>query len=241
MIVNGEGAMAHERTSWHKGRIASLLNGLKEAKKLGKKAYLINTVWCQIEPHWSDVLKSLDGVWVRELSSQQEMEKMHGVKPQMYLDLSYSCPVDETKFSDICEDKDVVGTFYSRNMPRFGRFDQTSQMFKDMVPLSLGQEESETSQSHDWSHIVNSLKKARLYVTGQQHGVYAACRAKVPFACFTVHTHKISGLFKWAGVNIPIARNRWELKKAITWARTHRNVFDRLFQWMDERPSWPGI
>jgi hypothetical protein len=71
--------------------------------------------------------------------------------------------------------------------------------------------------------------------------VYAACRARTPFVIFKLYNHKISGLFQWAGVDIPIARNRWELAYAIRWARRHREVYETFFAWMERQPSWPGI
>jgi hypothetical protein len=280
MVLNGEGALHEEAKQHHNNRVFKLLKGLEEAKKLGKKAYLINCVWYHMEPHWSDLLKSLDGVSVREVCSQEEMKNLQGVKPEMYLDLSYSCKIDKSKGSDEFAGKDVIGTIYARNMPRFGAFTHKHRMFKGMAHLSLGGiadkeeleyrhqrslrnrilrrikppcEDNKTSKSlnhvsfseskcvGDWSYIVNSLQCANLYVTGQHHSVYAACRARTPFAVFEVNTHKLRGLFKWAGVNIPIAKTRQQLAEVIEWAKNHKDVYERLFDWMEEQPVWPGI
>lgn len=242
IIVNGEGAMGCEETSWHCGRATSLLKGLEEAKRLGKKAYLINSVWYKMKPVWTDLLKSLDGIWVREISSQSEMEKGQGVKPEMCLDLSYFSELEQSNGADEFLNKDVVGVFYSRNMPRFGAFDYSHKMFKGMKYLGLsGHAEGNGKLIISWTYIVNSLKMANLYVTGQHHGIYAACCARIPFAMFKVNTHKIEGLFKWAGVDIPIAKTRRQLEKVIKWARTHREIFERLFDWMEKQPEWPGI
>lgn len=241
IIVNGEGALNNERTSWHKGRASSLLEGLKLAKQLGKKAYLINCVWQKMNPGWRDVLKSLDGLWVREICSQKEMEKTQGVNPQMYLDLSYTYKVDESKGSDKFLGKDVVGTFYPRNMHRFDAFDHTHPMFAGMPRLNLGGEAERLDSVADWSYIVSSLRNANIYITGQHHGVYAAAKARIPFAIFKVNTHKLEGLLKWAGVNIPIAKSRKQLEKAIEWAKTHKDVYEQLFDWMEQQPVWSGI
>lgn len=240
MIVNGEGAMAQEKRSWHKGRAAGLLNGLAYAKELGKRAYLINSVWYRMEPGWADILRTLDGVWVREVSSQREMEEVQGYRPEVYVDLSYSCAVDESSPCADLRGKEVVGYFYQRNMPRFGRFDHHHRMFKGMPQLSLGGQAERKLEVTDWSYLVNSLRGVALYVTGQHHGVYAASRARVPFALFRVNTHKLSGLFTWAGVDIPIAGTRGELLKAMEWARSNREAFERFFDWMALQPAWCG-
>lgn len=241
MIVNGEGAMAQEATSWHVGRAAGLLKGLAYAKQLGKKVYLINSVWFHMQPGWTSILRSLDGLWVREISSQNEMLQGQGVKPEVYVDLSYSCPLDSSaEYTDFAG-HEVVGTFYRRNMPFWGTFDHTHPMFTGMPRISLGGQAEKKDEVTDWSFLVRSLRTASLYVTGQHHGVYAACKARIPFVIFKVNTHKLSGLFAWAGVAIPIAQNRRQLVKALAWARKNRAVYERLFDWMEEQPVWQGI
>jgi hypothetical protein len=56
-----------------------------------------------------------------------------------------------------------------------------------------------------------------------------------------VYNHKIEGLFEWAGVDIPIATDLPELLDAIRWAKTHPDVFERLFDWMERQPAWAGL
>jgi hypothetical protein len=241
MVLNGEGALQEEALGWDDDRAANLLKGLALAKKSGKKAYLVNAVWHRMRPGWTGLLRSLDGLWVREVVSQQEMEKEQGVKPDVFLDLSYSCPMDTSSGSPDLDGKDVVGFFYRNNMPRFGAFDHSHRLFRKMKPLSLGGEAEGSKTVGDWSQVVHGLKGANLYVTGQHHGVYAACRARIPFVIFKLYNHKISGLFEWAGVDIPIARNRWELAYAIRWARRHREVYETFYAWMEPQPTWPGI
>ena len=261
MVLSGEGSLHEEAKRFHDGRAGKLLRGLAEAKRLGKKAYLVNCLWYHMESHWHDVLASLDGLAVREISSQEEMERTQGVKPEMYIDASYFCQIDSSKGSEKFAGRDVVGTFYYRNMKKDEAFTHKHSMFKGMIHLGLGGEAAEQELSYrrrrineklrfgvkcptrrvDWSYVVNSLKHANLYVTGQHHGVYAACRARTPFVIFKVNTHKISGLFKWAGVDIPIAETRQESAEAIEWARTHGEVYERFFDWMEQQPAWPGI
>ncbi len=240
-VVNGEGAMQEEAQGWDDHRVTRIMEGLRLAKALGKKAYLVNSVWHRMNPAWGDVLRSLDGLWVREPVSQSEMERDQGVRPDVFLDLSYSCPLDPHAGSTRLTGRDVIGTVYRRNMANGPRFSHRHWRFWGMRHLGLGGESERQRQPGDWSGIVNSLAHANLYATGQHHGVYAACRARIPFAFFRVYNHKISALFQWAGVDIPIAANLSEFLEAIRWAKTHRDVFLRLFDWMDRRPVWPGI
>ena len=245
VVLNGEGALQEEEKFWHDGRARKLLEGLAHAKNLGKPAYLINCVWYHMEPHWGDLLGSLDGLCVREIQSQWEMHRYQGVTPKMYPDLSYSCPLESTEVLDAYRNRYVVGSFYHRYMRAGDQFDHTHEMFSDAVRLSLGGEAENqdglgAKPVADWSTVVNNLRVAKLYITGQQHGVYAACKARIPFAVFRVHNHKIEGLFEWCGVDIPIAATRRELSQAITWAEDNCHVFEQLFARLESFSEWSG-
>ena len=241
LVVNGEGTLQQEAKGWEDNRATKLLEGLKQAKALGKKAYLVNAVWYNMKPVWGDLLRSLDGLSVREPISQSWMEREQGVKPAVYLDLSYACPIDRIKGDDAVAGKSVLGTIYQRNMAQGDIFTHRNWMFWGMKRFTLGGEADGMSGIVDWSYYVNSLRKARLYITGQHHGVFAACKARVPFAFFKVYNHKIKGVFEWAGVDIPIATNRKELKDAIQFAMSNRKTYEKFFDWMEQQPVWPGI
>jgi hypothetical protein len=241
MVINGEGTLQQEALGWENNRATKMLEGLKKAKALGKKAYLINAVWYNMKPIWGELLRSLDGLTVREPISQRYMEQEQGVKPDVYLDLSYSCRLDMTKGDDAFAGKVVLGTIYQRNMSRWDIFTHDDGMFRGMKRFKMGGEGDGVKDIADWSYFVNSLRKAELYVTGQHHGVFAACKAQVPFAFFKVYNHKIKGVFEWAGVDIPIAANRKELREAIQFAKSNRHTFEKLFDWMAKQPVWPGI
>jgi hypothetical protein len=241
LVVNGEGAMQEEAKGWANQRATKIMESLRLAKDLGKQAYLVNSVWHRMNPGWTEVLRCLDGLWVREPISQRQMESEQGVRPDVFLDLSYSCPVCPTAGSKRFAGKDVIGTIYERNMPGFGRFSRFNRHFWRMKHLGLGGTAENKTRPGDWSYIVNSLSGADVYITGQHHGVYAACRARVPFAFFKVYNHKIQGLFEWAGLDIPIATTLPELLDAVRWAKAHQEVFTELFDWMDRQPVWPGL
>jgi len=233
LIVNGEGTMRDEEKNWETGRIDTLMNFLLRAKLMKKKSYLINTVWCNMSSRWTDVLKKLNQVTVRETSSRDEMMKS-GITPEVYLDLSYSCPIEGYRGIDFTG-QTVIGTFYPKNTP--DRVDQNSPLFKGMPRLGLGGS-IENDEVADWSVVINSLNTANLYITGQHHGVYAACKARTPFVAIRVNTHKLTGLLKWAESDIPIAENGSQVKEIMDWAKTHKDSYERLFDWMEKQPSW---
>jgi len=240
-VMNGEGALQEEAKGWEDGRAGMLMQGLKQAKDMGKKVYLVNAVWLNMRPVWGDLLRSLDGLSVREPISQRCMEEEQGVRPDVYLDLSYSCPLDMSKGDGRLAGKDVLGTIYPRNMPDHDKFSGRNWMFWGMKRLRMGGTGDYKEEIADWSDVVNSLRPARLYVTGQHHGVFAACKARTPFAFFKVYNHKIKGVFEWAGVDIPIAEDRRQLREAIRFARENPGVFEKLFDWMEAQPAWPGL
>jgi hypothetical protein len=89
-----------------------------------------------------------------------------------------------------------------------------------------------------WSRLVNSLRGAKLFVTGRHHGVYAACRAEVPFLAYRGNSHKIEGLIASAGVNIPVFDRPDNLNEQIELCLSLRSEYDALFHWMASRPKW---
>lgn len=247
LVVNGEGTLQEEPRGWYDWRARRILESLSLAKSLGKKAYLVNTVWYRMCPGWGPLLKSLDGLSVREVSSRDEMVSGQAVEPALFLDLSYAHPVAEGGASDLAG-RAVVGSFYRRYMTRGDEFDHMHGAFAGIPRLHLG---GVAEQQHDleaplpampeWPDLVRRLRGASLYITGQQHGVYLACRARVPFAVFRTHNHKTEGLFRTAGMEFPIAATRADLERNMAWALRHPECFEALFDWMEKQPVWPGI
>jgi hypothetical protein len=63
----------------------------------------------------------------------------------------------------------------------------------------------------------------------------------VPFVFCKVNTHKVEGLFKWAGVNIPTVRQAPDILDCLAWAVENREEYQRLFDFLDRANPWPGI
>ena len=73
---------------------------------------------------------------------------------------------------------------------------------------------------------------------GRHHGVYAACRAEVPFLAYGGNSHKIEGLIASAGVNIPVFERPDNLAEQIERCLSLRSEYDALFHWMASQPKW---
>jgi len=237
LVVNGEGTFRDEvDRDWEPGRIQRLMHGMQHAKALGKRVHFVNATWCRMRPGWGDILASLDEVAVRETLSAAEMERVQGVIPKVYLDASYYAPLGEYQTHPRFQGKIVVGKLYPHNFPdalteAHVYFDQ----WRDRLPIMP------PGDGLTWQDIVTRLRGARLYITGQHHGVYAACVARVPFVYCKCNTHKVEGLFDWAGVDIPTVRNARDLPICVEWAMTHPEVYRQLFEFMATRQPWPGI
>lgn len=230
VVVNGEGTFRDEAKNYEPGRIQQLRDFMTRALWLGKKTYLVNAVWCRMIPGWWDLLKKLDGVAVREPASALEMEKTTGVKPEVYVDAAYFLPLEPRLR---LPHKGIgVGEVYSQNTTDGLTTPKLLETF-GAVSVSL--------LRNTWEDVVHGLWSCDVYITGQHHGVLAACKARCPFVPVRVNTHKVTGLFEWAGVDIPIATNLKEIRDGVDWAEKHKDVFEKLFDFMEGQKPWPGI
>lgn len=216
VIVNGEGTMHHDRPVPHQ-----LLQILRNAKVMGKKTALINTVWqsMTIDDEMKDVL--LDTyISVREVESQYEMYKSIGTKVDMHLDLSYFVDVPEK----VSPQRDlVIGKFFSQ---------------KDYRPDGVM---SLDIFKNDWNSVVNVLRTTDWFLTGRHHEMYAACKARCPFSTLKGNTWKNEGLFKTAGVEIPVGHPELPHKDMMDFievTKVHRMEYEKLFDWMERQPKF---
>lgn len=223
LIVNGEGSMHHSSRRCH-----SKMAALESALKTGKKAHLINSVWQDNSLLFNKVLKKLDSIIVREDLSKFDLLKNHGIESKVRLDLSYWSPVDESVAFRELKRNLVVGDFYD---PSIRKFDKIYKHRHFPQPLFVGM------RHQSWSALIKSLRTASLFVTGRHHGVFAACRAKIPFVAINGNTHKIIGLIKTSRINIPVCFSLRELSANIQWCLRNPSAFCDLFSWMDAQPS----
>jgi len=214
IIINGEGSLHHNYVvpRWY-------VQIIKDAKKLGLKVYLINTVWqeMKMDPELVEALKD-SYVSVREKYSAQEFWN-HGIDAKIHLDLSYfrQPPVTDrqSNLSTV-----LIGTFFlHRESP--------------VTQLSILKE--------SWGKMIEVLKDTGYFITGRHHEMYAACSAKCPVFVLESNTWKNQGLFATAGVNIPFASMNASdqiLKGAVDKMKKAEGEYHKLFEWMENQPKF---
>jgi len=237
LVVNGEGTFRDEQRQWEPGRQKRLMDGMVKAKEMGLKVHFMNATWCNMTSDWSHALGIADEVAVREPISAREMMETQGIEPDIYLDMSYYAKIEDVPKAYDADNEIILGRLYPHNFPdqlteEFEVFNPWKKYYLPILDPGLG---------YKWSTIVQTLRKAKLYITGQHHGVYAACKARTPFVYCKCNTHKVDGLFEWAGVNIPTVNSARDVVVAVEWALANRLVYDKLFDFMEERVEWPGV
>lgn len=207
--------MHHSSEGWH-GKMRKLAEAIAE----GKRAYLVNTVWQDNGPEYDDVLRKLDGIWVREIASQKDLRDRHGIESFISPDVSIFYR-ETSWFSKNFRGEPVMTDFWSEEFRNFA------------VPrIGKLRELQHIKMKGSWGSFVKSLRTAPFIATGRHHAVYAACQARVPFAAMEGNTHKISGLIQTAGVNIPVAKTISEIPNIIASIDANRGQYEALFDWL---------
>ena len=153
------------------------------------------------------------------------------LNPSHYMDFSYYASINERSLYTDFGNAEVCGDFYELETTRA----TLERLLADMPALPM------IPRVCDWSYLVKSLRTASLYVSGRHHGMYAACKARTPFVIYKRENHKMLDLMHTAGIHIPYPETPVEMVEAIQWARNNRDVYERLFDWMDTQPPWPGV
>ncbi len=84
LVVNGEGSMHHGSSGFHTKMLL-----LREAQAAGKSTYLVNSVWQANPADYDDVLRRLDGFYVRGRRSVDDLRERHGIAAEPHPDLAY--------------------------------------------------------------------------------------------------------------------------------------------------------
>ena len=221
LIVNGEGSMHHSGKKFHEK-----MTLLRNAIEAGKDAYLINSVWQENSNEYDDVLRRLAGISVREIHSRDDLSARHGIVPRVNIDLAFFAPLDRSLWYRRYFGADVATDFWVANANDWGACDDVA-----------GGMPRVTLSKRTWGNLVASLRTAGLLVTGRQHAVYAASRARLPFAAAESNTHKIGGLIATSGVDIPFARTVDELPEVVQRVRRERHRFLEFFRWIEAQSA----
>jgi hypothetical protein len=223
LVVNGEGSMHHGApTFWLK------MDAIEHASAIGKKVHLVNSIWQDNPSDFDETLRGLAEVSVREVMSARDLCERHGIFAKVAPDFSYFAPIRRSWFARNWSGRVVTSEYRKTETGKWTRLDQG--------PLAKAPVANLKKMS--WSRLVNSLEGAKLFVTGRHHGVYAACKAEVPFLAYSGNSHKIEGLIASAGVGIPIFERPDNPAEQIERCLSLRSEYEALFHWMASQPPW---
>lgn len=225
IVINGEGTLHHNRG-------LGLLAIAEAAKKIKKPVYLLNTVMQEIDG-FDDVLKSLDDITVRESASGEELDRKniaHRVVLDSLLDAAFS-DIPDTDFKNGI----IVTDWHDHRDDDVG--EALIKFIKQDAPDAHFMSLDHYKYFSNWKHTVANFKTARLVVTGRYHAVYMAGMAGTPFVAMPSNTHKIEGLFRSAGIKLPICENYQELPAKIREAESNPSMFADFKAFLDaQRP-----
>jgi len=227
LVINGEGTLHHDSPG------AKRISAVAEhCIRQGKQVYLINSVWQENTCFPLALLEALSGVSVREEMSRREIERFGFGGARRVLDLSYFCDCPED-ISPAASDHTEVEMITDLFLPEAGFVVPPAELQRGRRYVSL--------KEVTWQQCVGRFRQATMVVTGRHHAVYAACKARTPFAAMRGNTHKIEGLILGSGIDIPVAQAPRDLEAVIAWCRNNPAAFEDLFDWMAAQTPWRGL
>ena len=222
VLVNGEGTL-HDRSP----RSLRILQLLELAQSSGKATAICNASWFAMGNEHDHVLRKLDQLEVRESLSQEELRARHGVASRLCLDASYFHP-QRPRAGAAVPARIRMTDLYWPGLRGFAR--------PTGGPLSRF--EFLKMDELDWQTMLDRVGASEILLTGRHHGVYAACRARVPFVALAGNTPKIEGLAAWSGLRLPVTRDVEALGGLLAGIHRFRGEFEALFDWMEQQPPW---
>lgn len=209
---------------------------LSEAVAAGKSAYLVNSVWQDNPPDYDDVLRQLAGISVRENLSRDDLLDRHGIAARVLPDVSFFAALPRFVWRRNYRSKPAITDFYLPDrsvLPDRSTFDRLDHLFPEARPLPF--------KRMSWARAVASIKTTGYLITGRQHAVYAACKARTPFVASEGNTHKIRGLILTAGADIPVGTCPADLVGKASELLRRQDQFTRLFDWLAGQDYWAAI
>ncbi len=203
VVCNGEGTLHH-------GRGQPLLNFMQSAADRGKKVFLVNATWDSMTTFDAKKLMKAKNVFFRDVTSFddfQEDAKKGGLEPDTNRQFSGYCFDTSThpcvssgieilaKQLKDCTDKVVIGQFYGfQGFP--GNYFTPLPQLQASRDLALYPFETLHLKEGTWPELIATLRGARIYITGQYHGVLLALLAGVPFVSMMGTSHKMAALWE---------------------------------------------
>jgi len=206
VFVNGEGTLHHRAP---KGDF--LMSALGDGQATGKVTMLVNALIQQDAPYFNDTIKRLDFFSVRDPRSLVSARK---------------CGGSPVLLTDSCADPCFLRGRKLRALPEIVK--------GDTHPVSpahgvLGQLPfPHFGLNVAFEDCVATLAQAKLYITGQHHGIYAAVLAGIPFVPLVSNSHKIEALVEWGDLPIKVCRKREDVIAQMDVALANPQAFKRL-------------
>ncbi len=217
MVMNGEGTMHHAQRA-----CVRKIGIMREALDKGKPVHLVNTVWRDNPNDFDDVLRALSGIVVRETRSRDDLLAKHGIQSRVVPDISMYADVHPLLLPVRNFDgRPALTDFFWPARNEHGRGDR---LFPEARYLRF--------DYISWSRAVASLRTAPYLITGRQHAVYAACKARIPFVASEAPTDKIKSLVETAGVKIPVADSPEQIRDLIPLIPSLKGEYEKLFDWL---------
>jgi hypothetical protein len=221
IVVNGEGTIHHDRPAgeW-------LLAAGQHARRLGKKAAIINMTWNANGARYTELASHFDLISVRESQSAEELVA-GGIFPRIVPDLALfhqppvGLPRDGTGYTDCVVGPTAltlyrqmaalraqpISLLYGRRSPRdfiisLRRFLPGRTAFAPNAAAAAlrGAVTDWRSQLPDRDAFLNWVARRRLIVTGRFHMLIFALAARTPVLTVRSNTHKIESTLADVGL-----------------------------------------
>src|SRR5690606_19174379 len=188
---------------------------------------ICNASWFRMGNQYDHVLRRLDRLEVRESLSRDVLRQDHGVEAAMCLDVSYYHPAVPNPSQHVSTRVRMTDLYWPE-LRGFAR--PTGGQLAKFEFLAM--------DGLSWQEMLDRVSACDVLLSGRHHGVYAACRARVPFVALSGNTPKIEGLAAWSGLHLPVAAQAGALPALLAGVHRYRDAFERLFDWMESRPPW---
>jgi hypothetical protein len=208
LLVNGEGSLHHSAA-----RAMFLFAQIEEFKRLGKPVLLVNALFQQYGDLKPDFLADLALLAVREPRSAA-FTRCYGGRPKVLLDSAADPRFTQGGTARALSHDIVIGGGLRSGLlvDPFAGIQGTR--------LAMG--------DGTFEDIIATLATAKLYLTAQHHGVYAAALAGCPFIASPSNSHKIEAFIDWTGLPIPVVMRASEIEPAMAFALRNPSIYAEL-------------
>ena len=219
VILNGEGSIHHNN------HIADLAI-LSMANSLGKKTWMVNAVF-ERNDGFHKTLGKIDKFIVRERHS---LDCARGITdrvkemPDVFWNHDMSVRGG---------DRTYITCYHNARKKDVGLV--LDELRKEYDYISLG-----GGWGIDWKErLVEKIDDAGLIITGRHHGVYLAAKLGIPFIAMGSNTHKVEGIIKSSGCDVPFCKTMAEVKESMDNIDSYD--FEGFRKFMDDTYKYPEL